>query len=179
LKNRRYFFTADEHYGHKTKFGSDVFRPYPKIEDMDNYLIACHNAVVKNEDTVIHAGDFAWCDTREEVKARYVSRLNGTHIFLRGNHEGWLEQDSCVPSIWECRIEGVEIVVCHFAMRVWKGSHHNSWQLYGHSHGRLEPIGKQWDIGVDNNDYYPVSFERLKDIMKERPDNPDLAWGCI
>jgi calcineurin-like phosphoesterase family protein len=40
-------------------------------------------------------------------------------------------------------------------MRVWPRSHHNSWQLYGHSHGKLLPIGKQWDIGVDNNDFYP------------------------
>jgi len=46
--------------------------------------------------------------------------------------------------------------------------------LVGNSHGRLEPIGKSWDIGVDNNNYYPVSFDRICKIMSKRPDNPNL-----
>jgi calcineurin-like phosphoesterase family protein len=60
-------------------------------------------------------------------------------------------------------------------MRVWPRSHYNSWQLYGHSHGRLEPVGKQWDVGVDNNNFYPVSFDQLVEIMKNRPDNFNLV----
>jgi hypothetical protein len=46
--------------------------------------------------------------------------------------------------------------------------------VIGNSHGKLPPIGKQWDIGVDNNDFYPVSFEKLKEIMSKRPDNVNL-----
>lgn len=46
--------------------------------------------------------------------------------------------------------------------------------LVGNSHGELEPIGKSWDVGVDNNDYYPVSFNQLQKIMESRPDNPNL-----
>ena len=46
--------------------------------------------------------------------------------------------------------------------------------LVGNSHGRLKPIGKSWDIGVDNNDFYPLSFDRICEIMAERPDNPNL-----
>jgi calcineurin-like phosphoesterase family protein len=61
-------------------------------------------------------------------------------------------------------------------MRTWHRSHYNSWQLYGHSHGTLEPIGKQWDIGIDNNNYYPLSFEDIEMIMNRRPDNPNLVY---
>jgi calcineurin-like phosphoesterase family protein len=64
--------------------------------------------------------------------------------------------------------------VCHYAMRTWARSHYNSYQLHGHSHGRLEPIGKQWDIGVDNNDFYPVSLDGIAEIMSKRPDNPNF-----
>ncbi|KKL16922.1 hypothetical protein LCGC14_2490690, partial [marine sediment metagenome] len=60
------------------------------------------------------------------------------------------------------------IVVCHYAMRRWERSHYGSWQLYGHSHGRLEPIGLQHDVGVDNNNFYPVSLIELVEIMKHR-----------
>jgi len=47
--------------------------------------------------------------------------------------------------------------------------------LFAHSHGRLEPVGKSWDIGVDNNGYYPVSMDELVEIMEKRPDNPNLV----
>ena len=59
-------------------------------------------------------------------------------------------------------------------MRVWPRSHYNSWMLYGHSHGMLDPIGKQHDVGVDNNEFYPVSLEQIREIMMGRPDNPNF-----
>jgi calcineurin-like phosphoesterase family protein len=82
-------------------------------------------------------------------------------------------------AIWEKEIKGFYVVVCHFAMRVWPRSHFNSWQLYGHSHGKLPPIGKQWDIGVDNNDFYPVSFNKICEIIADRPDNPNFAKNIV
>jgi len=30
-------------------------------------------------------------------------------------------------------------------------------------------------VGVDNNDFYPVSFDELVLIMEQRPDNIDLV----
>ena len=56
-------------------------------------------------------------------------------------------------------------------MRVWHRSHYNAWQLYGHSHAKLEPIGKQYDVGVDNNNFMPVSFNELVEIMDKQPNN--------
>jgi len=40
---------------------------------------------------------------------------------------------------------------------------------------KTAPIGKQWDIGVDNNDFYPVSFDKIGEKMKGRPDNPNFV----
>jgi calcineurin-like phosphoesterase family protein len=60
-------------------------------------------------------------------------------------------------------------------MAAWPRSHYNSWQLFGHSHGKRWTQGKQHDVGVDNNNYYPVSFDRIVEIMKERPDNPNYT----
>jgi calcineurin-like phosphoesterase family protein len=56
-------------------------------------------------------------------------------------------------------------------MRVWNLSHFNAWQLYGHSHGTLEPRGKQYDVGVDSNAFKPVSFTYLKKIMEDAGNN--------
>jgi calcineurin-like phosphoesterase family protein len=164
-----YFFTADEHYGHANIIRY-CNRPFRNAEEMDSEIVRRHNLVIGDGDIVVHVGDFVMGN---RDASPYLGQLKGAHIFLRGSHDHWLDESA--HEIWEQMIEGVYVVACHYAMRVWPRSHYNSWQLYGHSHGTLEPIGKQWDIGVDNNDFYPVSFEQLKEIMKSRPDNPGLV----
>jgi calcineurin-like phosphoesterase family protein len=169
-----YFFTADEHYGHDKEFLWG-FRGFNNIEEHDNELIRRHNACTTKNDITIHAGDFALHgNKREVIQIKYIKRLNGNHIFLKGSHDRWLKGWQA-SHIWQKQIDGQFVVVCHYAMRTWHRSHYNSWQLYGHSHGRLEPIGKQWDIGVDNNDFFPVSWDEVIQIMKFRPNNPNLV----
>jgi hypothetical protein len=45
----------------------------------------------------------------------------------------------------------------NITMRVWNRSHHGSWHLYGHSHGRLPepPTLLSMDVGVDTHDFRP------------------------
>ena len=129
---------------------------------MDAELVKRHNALVSINDIVIHAGDFTLGN--KECAFKYQKQLNGTHIFLKGSHDKWLKGYKA-HEIWEKTIEDKFMVVGHYAMRVWHRSHYNSWNLYAHSHGKLEPIGKQWDIGVDNNGFYPVSFVEIKALM--------------
>ena len=38
------------------------------------------------------------------------------------------------------------------------------------SYAHLSPVGKQWDVGVDGNDFGPVSFDELRAIMARVPD---------
>ena len=47
----------------------------------------------------------------------------------------------------------------------------NGWHTYAHVHGHLSGIGKTHDVGVDNNNFYPISFTELKEKMKEKPNN--------
>ena len=109
---------------------------------------------------------------------RALAAMGSNIIYIFGNHDKYktrkiVENHSSV--LWSGhmnsgRIEKQVIVACHYAMRVWDRSHHGSWQLYGHSHGGLPPIGKQLDIGIDNaykllGKYRPFSFEEVKEIM--------------
>lgn len=152
----RYFFTADEHYCHENiiKFCN---RPFGSIGEMNQTLIDRHNEVVNDDDFVIHAGDFCW---RKDMVRPIQMLLNGTHIFLRGSHDKWM--DNSYHEIWEQNIEGQYVVVCHYQMKAWPRSHYGSWQLYGHSHGRSTPLPNQYDIGVDNNNFYPISIGTLR-----------------
>ena len=163
-----YWFTSDEHYGH-AKVIKYSNRPFKNVDEMDKTIIDNFNSVVGKNDMTIHAGDFCWLNNKKEVYKKYVSKLNGNHILLIGSHDHW--QPSSGKYMWRKRIEGQLLIVCHYAMLTWECSHYNSWQLFGHSHGRLELDSKQYDIGVDNNKFYPVSFEQVKFIMKTKPDN--------
>ena len=165
-----YFFTADQHYGHANIIRF-CRRPFASVEEMDRELIRRHNEVVGPDDIVVHAGDFAYRSSRSPQS--YLQELNGQHILVRGSHDSWLDDRS--REILELKIEGQFVVICHYAMRRWPRSHYGSWQLHGHSHGALDPIGKQWDVGVDNNEFYPISFTQVQEIMSERTDNPGLV----
>lgn len=174
-----YFITGDEHYYHGGKSGHDGIikycnRPFNDVEEMNEVQIENSNSVVKEGDIVIHAGDFTLLKDRKKIQKDLIDRLNGTHIFLKGSHDYWMPKHRSLQR-WEGMIDGHYIVVDHYNMRTWARSHYNSWQLYAHSHGRLDPVGKQWDVGVDNNNFFPLSFEQIKEIMKGRPDN----WNFI
>ena len=58
-------------------------------------------------------------------------------------------------------------------MRTWASSHYNAWQLYGHSHARLEPIGKQMDVGVDAHGFFPIHIDQVCKHMLMSPNDPN------
>lgn len=166
------WFTADTHFNHKNiiKFCN---RPFSNVEEMNSSLIINWNSKVRMEDTIYHLGDFGF----GEVKP-ILGKLNGKIVLMRGSHEksalqyrNWFKE---IHSLLEIRQHDPSIILCHYAMRVWSKSHYNSWHLYGHSHGRLSPIGKSWDVGVDNNNFFPLSLTDIERIMKTRPDNFNL-----
>ena len=161
-----YFFTADEHFDHENII-TYCMRPFSNIKEMNETIIERFNSLVGHNDITIHAGDF--CLGTKENASSFIQQLNGNHVFLKGSHDHWLPNSS--KYIWIKSIENHLVVVCHYAMLTWQQSHYNSWQLFGHSHNKLNPVGKQWDIGVDNNNFYPLSFEQIKKIMQNRPNN--------
>jgi calcineurin-like phosphoesterase family protein len=162
----KYFFTADEHYGHRNIL-SYCKRPFKSLDHMDRAPINNHNKVVSSKDTVYHLGDFTLSKYPGEIQ-EYIKQLNGTHIFITGSHDKWMKNK---VYLIEEKINGVQIVMCHYAMRVWPGSHYNSWQLYGHSHGHLPGVGKQLDVGVDTHHFCPYSFDEIKTILDKKEDN--------
>jgi calcineurin-like phosphoesterase family protein len=159
-----HFFTSDQHFGHKNIINYSS-RQFESVEEMNDRIISNHNEVVKKGDVVYHLGDF----TLEKDAWKYLKHLNGVHNFVKGSHDIWMKNQ--YPYLREIKYKKQNITLCHYAMRRWAKSHYGSWQLYGHSHGHLEPIGKQWDVGVDANNFYPVSFDQIKDIMDKQPDN--------
>ena len=169
------FFTADLHLDHANiiKFCS---RPFDSKYEMNKTIINNWNDRITDNDDVYIGGDLAL--TSIQRLKHFLEILKGKKYFIVGDHD---------KQIWQCRdmfekisqrmeieIDGNTTIIDHYCYRVWRKSHYNSWHLYAHSHGRLPPIGKSWDIGVDNNNFTPLSEDEIIEIMKERPDNPNL-----
>jgi calcineurin-like phosphoesterase family protein len=51
-----------------------------------------------------------------------------------------------------------KLVLCHYPFRTWRDMRKGSINLHGHSHGRLKPLPRQFDVGVDVWDFRPVSL---------------------
>lgn len=176
------WFTSDTHFGHKNilKYCN---RPFKSIQEHDETLIMNWNSVVRPEDTIYHLGDFAFTD-REKVK-KILRRLMGNKHFIRGNHDKVMKQEILGHFVThgdykEIKVPDAEmdlrqvIVLCHYAFQVWNKSHHGSWHLHGHSHGTLPSPDHmaRVDVGVDVWNYFPVSYEQIKQHMTRKVFKP-------
>lgn len=193
------FFTSDTHFGHRNIIKycnrpfidgsldkSDVKRYL--IKEMDAFLIAKWNSVVRPGDTVYHLGDFAYATTDEHVYD-CMRQLNGSIHFIEGNHDalaGRMHTGMLSPhrfASWaqmrEITVEDQKIVLCHYAIREWHHALRGTWHLFGHTHATLAPFGKSFDVGVDNAstiapgyDFCPLSFGQIKAYADTLPIGP-------
>ena len=176
------FFTSDHHFGHKNiiKYSN---RPFSSVEEMDAVMIERWNEKVKPNDKVYHLGDVAL--TSVNRLNDILSQLNGKIYLIKGNHEKTAEachgRFEWIKDYHELIVQdkafnkGRQLVVLfHYGMRVWNASHWGTYHLYGHSHGALpdNPNSLSFDVGVDCHDFYPLSYEEVKVIMKQKDWSP-------
>lgn len=188
------YFTSDTHYGQKNIVAGvsswpdkSKCRKFKTIEEHNEKLVDSINSVVGQEDTLYHLGDWSFGGVENIFKFRERIICSNVHLIL-GNHDEniFKNRENCreifqsVNSYLEIEIEKNMIILSHWPMKIWNGSHKGSWQLHGHCHNNLKP--DEWwtkskrrrtmDIGVDTNELMPYSYEDLKRIMNKIVDYP-------
>jgi calcineurin-like phosphoesterase family protein len=140
---------------------------------MNEWLIARWNEKVKPDDEIWFLGDFAFCGTTKSTEI--LTRLKGRKNLILGNHDYGKKIDPFFETVQHyksLRVNGQQIVLCHFPILSWDGMAHGSWHLHGHCHGSLVggpfDVGLRLDVGVDCHDWYPVSYEDIRAIMNTR-----------
>ncbi len=163
------YFTADWHNLHYNilRFCN---RPFKNVIEQEQCLLYNWNSIVKPKDIVYYLGDIAMT---QNGAISALTKMNGIKIFILGNHDFRFKniiKQYCreVHNLCDIRIGQQKITLCHYAMRVWNCSHHGAWCVHGHSHGTLPSLGKSYDVGVDSNNFKPVSFEELEVIMSKK-----------
>ena len=182
------FFTSDTHFGH-SKIIDYCKRPFSSIEEHDKTLIQNWNNVVGQDDTVFHLGDFAYGNS--QFISNIIKQLNGNIILIKGNHDlrnmNPTLYNMFSDAVYQARIliDKQTVYLNHFPflcfdhgdINLYKDNY--SIQLFGHVHSgpltssedtsRLNILlPTQYDVGVDNNNFTPISWIDVKNKIKQQ-----------
>ena len=181
------WFTSDLHFGHVNilKFCN---RPWETTDEMNADLIKNWNSVVKPDDLVFDLGDFAFASNSKWKDL--LSQLNGHHYLILGNHDitRWpgdktMELFEGVSHQMILKIDGRTVYLNHYPYLcfggVWRKPENAVYQLFGHTHSGPNCRGTdtdrlvnlfpyQYDVGVDNNNYTPVSWQQVQEIINKQ-----------
>jgi calcineurin-like phosphoesterase family protein len=166
------FFTGCTHLGHLKILTLGHGRPFSSLKEHDETLIKNWNARVTTSDVVFHLGDFNY---KSSVDADfYLKQLNGKKFLIIGNHD---HQKTITADGWEdtflyqeIELNNEKITLCHYPIAEWNGYFRGAWMLHSHVHGNVTkqvPIVKnRVDVGVDNFNFAPATFEEIKNYNK-------------
>ena len=184
------YFTSDFHLSHNN-IRTYCNRPFDSVKEMDNTILSNLHTTLKKGDILYFLGDLSMGQVGvqrflEDVKTIGVE----VHIIL-GNHDRDLQNFlsrnrnfypvRSISDIKNIILEGQSVTLCHYPMLTFNKSHYGAWQLYGHHHNgnfhaNIPPAvaGKRMNVGVDVNNFMPVSWEKVKEYMSHQPNNFDL-----
>jgi len=151
----RVFVTSDTHFGHANiiKYCN---RPYKSAYHMDDCMVKDWNDTVGKNDWVIHLGDFSF------QSDRYVNKLNGKIILVKGNHDN-SQYNKCFEGVIEFMPVPIVEFNCYLIHtpidrdgQYKKGCEPDfsvldryDYIICGHVHDRFVVSGKNINVGID------------------------------
>lgn len=186
-KAENVWFTSDTHFGH-AKIIEYCDRPFANVQEMNEKLVENWNAVVGPDDYVFHLGDIAFGG--DDTWETWIPKLNGKICLILGNHDmknikdKYLDMFYWVGNQLQIICDGMHIYLNHFPFATYGGINKDKpvWQLYGHLHTKDGKCGETpevmsalrettYDVGVDNNNYRPISFKEVREILLNQLKN--------
>lgn len=179
LNPNKVWFTSDTHFGHSgiIKFCD---RPFKSVDEMNQILIDNWNSIIPPDGIVFHLGDFSWNNNIKNI----ICNLNGNIVLIKGNHDNQnLKQGAYkffleVHNQLQIQVGNSIIYLNHYPFLTYGGVYKEKnpiIQCFGHIHmskykntGTDTPryeflLPSQYDVGVDLNDFKPISYKELKE----------------
>ena len=180
------FFTSDTHFNHERiiKFCK---RPFATKEEMDSILIENWNNTVPEDGIVFHLGDFAfggssvWTETRKALHGK-IFLIEGNHDCRQNGATKYALFDGVFKQL-SIQVDKTELLLCHYPFLCYAGRERGVIQLFGHVHSgpkcdsgidvpRLTYLyPTQYDVGVDNNNYTPISYSKVMEKIEQQNNN--------
>jgi len=180
------FFTSDTHFQHENII-KYCKRPFKDIEENDAELIRRWNEKVPEDGIVFHLGDVGF--GHPQIINDIFKQLHGKIYLVIGNHDwrrvttqhAWRFED--MTQQINMKIGKRHIILNHYPMLAFSGAWRGvdaTYQLFGHVHtspytdegldqARMKMLfTSQYDVGVDNNDFTPVSWKEVDQIINNQ-----------
>lgn len=172
------YYTSDLHFDHSNMIVYEN-RPWETVEEMNKGLVDNINKLVGEEDELYILGDFTLrsqrnriTELRNAIKCKHVHLVVGNHDYFAKN--AWAsELFETVTPYKEIHDGDQKLILCHFPILYWNGMDNDkhSIHLYGHMHSRKDmqhPHKDAYNVGVDVNDYRPVTLAEIKKVIDSR-----------
>lgn len=175
------YFTSDLHLGHENVI-EFAERPFKSLDEMNDTIMTKLVEPLRKNDSLYILGDIAWNKT---VMRELCARLPyGVDVFCnKGNHDSSkvLKPNDKIKEVYmmkEIKIGDIRATLCHYPMKVWNESHHNSFDLFGHIHRneefrQFELNGKMLNVNCEFHNFVPWNEDEIIEYMKNQPDNFD------
>jgi len=180
-----FYFTADTHFGHANII-KHCDRPFPSVEEMNEFIINNWNDRATQRDTIFILGDmFFRCENVEEI----LSRLKGKKRLILGNHDEWAKHVDCnkyflsVDKYLESTDGQHSLTLCHYPMLAWKHAP-RAYMVHGHIHNDcsadywpfLQKNDHILNAGVDINGFGLVNFHEMVENNKYHKETSGKGW---
>jgi len=179
------FFTSDTHFFHKSVLEHN-HRPFKDLEDHDNGMINNWNSVVPVDGNIFMGGDFAFTGDINRIQ-NLINKLNGNIWWILGNHDYTNKLDRKIISdmvggrqmdtatVLLKNDDNQRLFISHYPHYAWP---REAIHIHGHLHsGPLSTASEKipfhplrLDVGVDNSNYKPISYQEIKDIINKQKE---------
>lgn len=135
-------------------------------------MINRFNSVIGKYDELYLLGDVS-LGPRDESE-ELIKKLNGNKHLIIGNHDKNIKNSKEFIEITQIKnfnfssksFPNVHIVLCHYPLASWERKSYNSFHLFAHEHGRYKNTKLSMDVGVDCNNYMPISLNFILNKYK-------------
>lgn len=163
------YIVSDHHFYHENIIGfSD--RPYSDVHQMNKSMIDKWNHIIKDNDLVIHLGDFSFASF--DITANVLSLLKGHKILVKGNHDrssGWMRRigfDRVYKSLSFQNTRYGKLLMIHDPSKAVGVEEKYDFVLHGHTHLIDVKNEKYINCCVEKTNYEPVAIKQLIDGAK-------------
>jgi len=185
--SKRVWVTSDTHFNHVSICGPTLtkwdkgYRNFSSLQEMNDTIIDRLNMKVREDDILIHVGDVIMGHKPEVYLPQIMTRINCGEIHLvYGNHDDRIRTNPALQELFTSvqselflSYHNEYFHFYHFPLGSWDKIGKGSMQLHGHCHGSYSrTYGRQKDIGVDSNNFYP---HLLDDIIQELNQIPVVS----
>lgn len=199
-KDRKVYVCSDSHFAHKNicrgvtewrlpdgSIPLSQTRDFNTIEQMNETIVNNINSVVRQDDVLIHLGDWSFSGVENIQKFRDRILCNEIHLIL-GNHDTNIEKNrdnvqelfTSVNHYTKLIYKFKTFVLSHYPIQSWDGLNKGHIQLHGHCHLPTNlrfGKGKKMDVGMDGHPTFGVyDMDDIIRIMDKREIASDMLF---